>query len=448
MKFNIVIIGAGEVGFNLAKSLSKEDHDITVVDIDPIKCQKVTNHVDAKVIEGDGCSQKLLKSIDMSEVDYLIALTKIDEINLVASKLAKEGGAKKVISRLRNTEYVDDKAVVKLSQFGINHVVYPEKAAQNEIKRIITQPSSIDIQTFKNERVTLVGILIDPSSSLVGRTKENVEISNPFIPHKLAVISRDDITFIPHKNTKYKKNDIVYFVVPTTAINDIQLLAGKSPFKVKNIMIMGAGKLGRLLAASLENEYDVKLLDKNIDKADSVSEKLPNTLVLTEDGLNIDFLESENISSLDCFIAVTENEQINIMSSLLMKHYGVKQVVVHINSTSFFKVVRRIGVDAVISKNTSAVNDVLKIIRSDEDKLSVSRFEEIDIEVVELTVTENSDFINRNLSINDLPEEICLGSIVRNGKVIIPNNQTNLRIDDELLFFTKSEDIHIAEQLF
>ena len=238
MKFNIVIIGAGEVGFNLAKALSKEDHDITVVDIDPIKCQKVTNHVDAKVIEGDGCSQKILNNIDMSEVDYLIALTKIDEINLVASKLAKEGGAKKVISRLRNTEYVDEKAVVKLSQFGINHVVFPEKAAQNEIKRIITQPSSIDIQTFKDEKVTLVGILIDPSSSLVGRTKLNVEISNPFIPHKLAVISRDDITFIPHKNTKYKKNDIVYFVVPTTAINDIQLLAGKSPFKVKNIMIM------------------------------------------------------------------------------------------------------------------------------------------------------------------------------------------------------------------
>ena len=131
-----------------------------------------------------------------------------------------------------------------------------------------------------------------------------------------------------------------------------------------------------------------------------------------------------------------------------MKHYGVKQVIVHINSTRYFKVVRRIGVDAVISKNTSAVNEVLKIIRSDEDKLSVSRFEEIDIEVVELQVKENSDFINRNLSIKDLPEQICLGAIIRKDNVIIPNNQTQLRIDDELLFFTKSEDIHTAEELF
>ena len=448
MKFNIVIIGAGEVGFNLAKSLSKEDHDITVIDIDPIKCQKITNHIDAKVIEGNGCSQRILQEIEMSEIDYLLALTRIDEVNLVASKIAKERGAKKVICRLRNTEYGHKKTIIDPSQFGINHIVFPEKAAKDEIKRIITQPSSIDIENFKDEKVTLVGILIESSSPLIGRTKENVELSNPYIPHKLAVINRGDVTFIPHKDTKYKNNDIAYFVVPTSALNEVQLMSGKSPFKVKDIMIMGAGKIGRLLAASLEDEYSVKLVEKNSDKADSVSGKLKNTLILTDDGLDTDFLESENISSLDCFVAVTENEQINIMSSLLMKHYGVKQVIVHINSTGYFKVVRRIGVDAVISKNTSAVNEVLKIIRSDEDKLSVSRFEEIDIEVVELQVKENSDFINRNLSIKDLPDEICLGAIIRNDNVIIPNKQTQLRIDDELLFFTKSEDIHTAEQLF
>ena len=131
-----------------------------------------------------------------------------------------------------------------------------------------------------------------------------------------------------------------------------------------------------------------------------------------------------------------------------MKHYGVKQVIVHINSTNFFKVVRRIGIDAVISKNTSAVNEVLKIIRSDEDKLVVSRFDEIDVESVELKVTENSEFINRNLSIKALPDEICLAAIVRKDKVIIPMRNTELKIDDELLFFTKSEDIYKAEELF
>ena len=148
MKFNIVIIGAGEVGFNLAKSLSKEDHDITVIDIDPIKCQKITNHIDAKVIEGNGCSQRILQEIEMSEIDYLLALTRIDEVNLVASKIAKERGAKKVICRLRNTEYGHKKTIIDPSQYGINHIVFPQKAAKDQFKRIITQPSSIDIENL------------------------------------------------------------------------------------------------------------------------------------------------------------------------------------------------------------------------------------------------------------------------------------------------------------
>jgi len=242
--------------------------------------------------------------------------------------------------------------------------VFPEKAARDEIKKIITQPASLDIETFKDDKITLIGILLDASSPLIGRTMENVQISNPYIPHKLSVICRGDSTFIPHAKTKYAINDIAYFAAPSNCLDQVQLMAGKSSFKVNNIMIMGGGKVGRLIASSLQDDYNIKLLEKDVEKAELISDKLENTLVLTDDGLDIDFLESENISSLDCFIAVTENEQINIMSSLLMKHYGVKQVIVHINSTSFFKVVRRIGIDAVISKNTSAVNKVLKIIRS------------------------------------------------------------------------------------
>ena len=145
MSLNIVIIGVGEVGFNLAKYLSKEDHAITVIDVNPKKCLRVQNSIDAKVIEGDGTSQRLLSEIDMGNVDYILALTRIDEVNLVASKIAKERGAKKVICRLRNTEYGHEKTIIDPQQFGINHIVFPEKAAKNEIKRIITQPSSIDL---------------------------------------------------------------------------------------------------------------------------------------------------------------------------------------------------------------------------------------------------------------------------------------------------------------
>ena len=185
MSLNIVIIGAGEVGYNLTRVLSKEDYDITVVDIAPEKCDRVTNNFDARVILGNGASQRVLQQIDMENVDYLLALTRIDEVNLVASQISTKLGAKKIICRLRNTEYSHKNAVVTPSDFNIDKVVFPEKAAQKEIESLIRQSSAVEIQEFFSGSVLLVGIKLADSSPLIGRTVKQVEIANPFIPHKL-----------------------------------------------------------------------------------------------------------------------------------------------------------------------------------------------------------------------------------------------------------------------
>ena len=150
MSVKIVLIGAGEVGYNLAKSLSKDDYDLTIVDIDPEKCQRIKNSIDANVILGDGASQRILQQLDLNLTDYFLALSRIDEVNLVAAKNAYEMGAKRIICRLRNTEYSHRNAIIKPEQFGIDHVVYPERAAQQEIEHLIRQPSAIDLQEFKD----------------------------------------------------------------------------------------------------------------------------------------------------------------------------------------------------------------------------------------------------------------------------------------------------------
>ena len=448
MSLRIVIVGAGQVGYNLSKSLAKEDYAITVVDIDEKKCLKVKNAIDAKVVLGNGASQRILQQIDMTNIDYFLALTSLDEINLIASKTAKTLGAKKVIARLRSTEFSHKDAVLSPNHFEIDHVSYPEKAAQKEIEKLIRRTSAVEVISFNNDQITLLGIKLETSSPLVGRSVKNVKLANPFINHQTAVIYREDSSFVPHDDTIYAKDDVCYFICKTVDVDAVQKMTGKPTFKVRNVMILGSGKIGRLLGKSLQYDYNVKILEKNINKANKYAATLNNTLMLVGDGLDAEFLESENIYEMDCFISTTQNEKTNMLGSLIAKHQGVKQVIMHVSTTSYIKAIRGIGVDAVVSKNISAVNEVLKIIRSDEDKLSVSRFEEIDIEVVELKVKENSDFINRNLSIKDLPAQICLGAILRKDHIIIPNNQTQLRIDDELLFFTKSEDINIAEELF
>ena len=448
MDIKIVIIGVGEVGFNLVKALSKEKFDITVIDIKEEKCQRITNTMDVRAIVGDGASQRILQQLDMTNIDYLLALTRIDEVNLVAAKSAYEMGAKKIICRLRNTEYSHESAIITPEQFGIDYVVYPEKAAQKDIENLIRQTSAVDLEEFKNGQINMVGIKIAHSSPLVGRNIKNVELSNPYIPHKLALVIRENESFIPPKETIYKKDDIGYFIGKAKDINEIQRMAGKPAFKVKNIMILGAGKIGRLLAKSLQYDYNVRIVEQNFEKAKKFGKTLTDTLILQANGLDIDFLNSENIHETDCFIAATENEQTNILASLLVKHYGVKQVILHITTTNYFKAVRRIGVDAVVSKNISAVNEVLKLIRSDQQDLPVSSFEDLNVDAIELSVVQECRYIRKKLTIDQIPEELCIGAICRNNAIIIPNNHTEIYAEDELLVITKEENISIVEKLF
>ena len=267
MSLKIVIIGVGEVGYNLSKYLANEDYAITVIDIDEQKCSKVKNAIDAKVLCGNGASQRILQKIDMPHVDYFLALTPIDEINLIASKAAKTLGAKKVIARLRNTEFNHKEAVLKPSDFDIDYVSYPEKAAQKEIEKLIRRTSAVEVIGFNDDKITLVGIKLEVSSPLVGRSINNVKLTNPFINHQACVIYREDSSFVPHDNTIYKKNDVVYFLSRTEDVDLIQQMAGKPSFNVKNIMVIGAGKIGRLLSKSLQYDYNLKIIEKSSEKA-------------------------------------------------------------------------------------------------------------------------------------------------------------------------------------
>ena len=260
MSTNIVLIGAGEVGFNLSKFLSKENYDLTVIDVDPLKCSRIKNTIDARVIEGNGCSQRILQKIDFTNVDFFLSLTKIDEVNLVASIIAKKLGAKNIITRLRNTEYIHSSAIVTPYEFGNDHIIYPEKSAQIEIENLVRQTSAVEIKGFKNDKINLVGIKLENSSPLVGRTINNVNLANPFLIHKVPVILRNDDSFIPHEDTIYKKDDVVYFCCDNKNIEEIQKMTGKPSFKVNTIMILGLGKISRMLAKSLQSDYDVKVL--------------------------------------------------------------------------------------------------------------------------------------------------------------------------------------------
>jgi len=448
VSLNIVIIGVGEVGFNLAKYLSKEDHAITVIDINSKKCLRVQNSIDAKVIEGDGTSQRLLTEIDMEKVDYILALTRIDEVNLVSSQIASKMGAKHVICRLRNTEYIHKNAVISPSDFNISYVTYPEMAAKNDIEHIIKKGSEDEVHEYNNGNINMIGFHLEADSPLINRTVSEIELSNPYIRHKLVLIYRDDESFIPHADTKYYKDDYIYMVAKSEDIPEVQRMTGNPNYEINNIMILGCGKIGRLLAKSLENDYNVTLIEKNEAKAKEFSSNFKNALMLSGDGLDVDFLESENIADIDCFIAVTENEQTNLLSSMIVKDFGVKQIITHISTTDYYKVLKKMDISIVISKNISAVNEILQYIRTEQENVQISRYEDLEVEAVELRVEPNSNYITKNYSLSDIPGTVTLAAIIRNDDIIIPNANAQIFAEDELLLFLKPNDIKKVESLF
>lgn len=448
MNLNIVIIGAGEVGFNLAKSLSKEDHAITVIDIDSLKCSRVKNLIDAKVIEGDGTSQRLLSEIEMEDVDYVLALTRIDEVNLVSSQIASKMGAKHIICRLRNTEYIHKNAVVSPKDFNISYVTYPEMAAKNDIEHIIKKGSEDEVHEFQDGRINMIGFHLEDDSPLMGRTVSDIELSNPYIRHKLVLIYRNDESFIPHSDTVYHKDDFIYMVAKSEDISDVQKMTGNPNHEIKNIMILGCSKIGRLLAKSLQNDYNITIIEKNENKAKEFSSSLSNTLMLSGDGLDVDFLESENIKDVDCFIAASANEQTNLLSSMIVRDFGVKQIIMHITTKAYYKVIKKMDISIVISKNISAANEILKYIRTEQENVQISRYEDLDVEAVEIKAHSESNYIIEECSLSDIPENITLSAIVRDDDIIIPSQKTQILEGDELLFFLKPKDIKKIELLF
>lgn len=447
MSLKIVIIGAGEVGFNLAKELSQEDYDITVVDINPEKVKRVSETLDVSTLEGNGASPFILRQAQVSSAGIFLALTRIDEVNLVACQMARELGAKTVITRLRDTEYTSSKAVIQPSRFGIDEVIHPELAVVEEVDRLLRQSSAIDVKEFENGGLQLVGVRLETSAPLLGRTVEEVSDSNREVPHKVIALNHEGENFIPRGDTIYHAGDIVYVMGEARHVPLIVTMLGKSHWEVNKVMILGAGKIGQRLAGRLQDDLDIKLVESSKSKAWEIAPILVNTMVLHGDGTDIDFLISENINEMDSFIAVTGDEQTNLLTGLLAKQLGAKQVIVHLATTSYLPVARRIGIDAAISKNMVTVEAILRVIKSNRVR-TVSPFEDVEMEALEVVTDAGSKVTKKPLKAIDFPSGMILGAVIRGSAIEIPTGETQILAGDRVLVFVQDEQVAKVQKYF
>lgn len=443
----IIIIGAGEVGYYLAKRLIGEDHNITIIENDQERYRRATETLDAIVIHDNGSSPQVLATAGVDSADVLLAVSGSDDTNILACMIAKKMGVKRCLARVHSEEFSYSKSVVTGKDIGVDLLIHPERTAAEAIIRLVEQSSALRLVTFEDNRLQIISLMIKEDSPIVNLSLEEVALKHPDISFLCLAIHRVDKTIIPRGKNVYKSGDVVYFITQEEQVSNLTRLVGYSINEQQHIMILGAGRLGRMVAAELSREMNVKLIEQDRETAEEVAVDLLDTLVLHGDGTDIDFLNSERIEEMDCLVAVSGSEKTNLLSGLLAKHLGVKRVIIHVTTNEYIPLMDKIGIDAVVSKNVETVNAIMRYIRRG-NVIAVSLFEDIKAEAIELIPRTESYITKHPIKDLDLPEDMIIGALIRQSRIIIPKGDTQILPEDKVVVFLKPNLIQKVEKYF
>jgi len=445
----IIIAGAGDVGFHLAKLLSYESQDTYIIDFDGEKLEYLNSHLDIITKKGDATSIKLLKEIGVDSADLLIAVTDSQNTNFTISVIGKSLGAKKTIARIDNSEFLNE-CEVDFKKFGLDFMISPQELAANEIKMLLDQSSFNDTVAFESGVFNVMGTLLTHNSPIIDLTVKEASHSFPSIDFTTIAIKRQGVsqTIIPRGDTRYELEDQVYFCVPNYSMKDLYPILGKKQFNIKNVMILGGSSIGQKTARNLcKNNFKVKLIEINREKAGLLAEELSDTLVISGDGRDLELLEEENIRETDAFIAVTGNSETNIMSCLVAKSKGVKKTIALVENMDYIDISQTIGIESLINKKLIAASNIFRHIRKGEI-LALANLHNIDAEVFEFEVKQGAKVTEHTIKDLRFPREAVFGGVIRNKKAMMATGDMQIQTGDKVIVFCLPEAIHTVERLF
>ena len=445
----IIIAGAGDVGFHLAKLLSYESQDTYIIDFDGEKLEYLNNHLDVITKKGDATSIQLLKDIGIDSADLLLAVTDSQNTNFTISVIGKSLGVKKTIARIDNPEFLKNDEI-DFKNFGVDFMISPEELAADEIKMLLNQSSFNDTVAFENGLFNVMGTSLTYKSPLVNLTVKEAKDKFSMIDFITIAIKRDGTaqTIIPRGDTVYNLKDQVYFSVPNYSLDKLYPIIGEEKINIKNVMILGGSSIGQKTSRNLCKEnYKVKLIEKKRDKAITIAEDLNDTLVINGDGRDIELLEEENIRDMDAFIAVTGDSETNIMSCLVAKSKGVKKTVALVENMDYINISQTIGIDTLINKKLIAASSIFRHIRKGEI-LALANLHNIDAEVFEFEVQPNAKVTKKPIKDLRFPRDAVFGGIIRDEKAYMSFGDFQIKNGDKAIVFCLPEAISIVEELF
>lgn len=417
----IIIAGAGEVGFHLAKLLSYEGQDITLIDTDKERLAYVDTQLDVRTLRGNATSITVLRNAQVETSDLAIGVTGAETTNITLCLLAKQLGCQKTIARVSNTEFIAEHNLIHFEKLGIDELISPEELAADEIQLMLDQSAFNHTYQFGEGALTLLGVFLPKSAPFVDKTVKEIAQVFPalrFMPIALRRSGMQD-TLIPRGDTVFKAGDLVYFMTLDKGVEDLYKLTGIHKRDIKRVMILGGSKVGRKAARELcHNNIEVKLIEKNKAKALDLAAELPNVLVIHGDGSHVELLKEEHLEAMDAFIAVTGNSETNIITCLLAKSKQIKKTIALVENVDYFQLSRSIGVDTLINKKLIAANTIFRYIRKGK-VLALTRLSNVDIEILEFEVKPTSKVHGAQIRALNFPREASIGGVIRNGKGII-----------------------------
>jgi len=414
----IIIAGAGEVGFHLAKLLSYESQDITLLDTDKESLSYADTHLDIRTIKGDATSIAILQDARVEGVDLVIAVTSSETTNITVCVLAKQLGATRTIARISNTEFIEHKELAGFSKFGIDELISPESLAASEIGLLLNQSGFSDSYEFEEGALTMVGTTLSKTAPFIGKSVKEAANIFPGLHFMPIAIQRigTQYTLIPRGDTVFKEGDQAYFMTIAGGVEEIYKLTGKARQEIKNVMM---------------------------DLADI----LPKALVLKGDGRNVKLLEEENIQDMDAFISVTGDSETNIMSCLVAKSKGVKKTIALVENMDYFQLSQSIGIDTLINKKLLAANNIFRYIRKGE-VVAMTKLNNMNAELLEFMVRPSSEAEGKSIKDLDFPRSATIAGVVREGKGIIALGDFKIIKGDRVVVCCLPRSIKKVEKMF
>ncbi len=444
----IIIVGAGEVGYHIASRLASENKDVVVIDKSPGAVRRISENLDVQVINASGSSPAVLESAGIREAEILLAVTNSDEANLVACLMANMlSPATKKLARIRNAVFDGYHEIFKKEPPHIDTVINPEIEVVKTIHRLMKIPAAVDMGELAEGRVKFVGLHLDKDSPVAG--VQLADFAGMFGQARplIAAVVRNDELIVPRGNNTLEPGDLIYFICESQRLEETLKLFDKNVLPIKRVMIVGGGRIGRRFAKLLEHEsISTKIIESNLERCKELAEKMDKAVVLHGDGSDQKLLMDENIKDVDVLVALTHDEETNILVSLLAKNLGVHTTITKVSKFSYFPLMSTIGLKKVVSPRLSAISTILHNVRKGKILTAVSILGE-EAEMIEAMALETSPITGKPLKKISFPKGAILVSIIREDNIMIPTGESIVEHGDRIIIFVRRQAVQKLEKM-